>query len=95
MGMKIEFDLEKSRKNIKERALPFEWAEDFDWEDALYIEDTRKDYPEQRFVALGYLYNRLHVLCFTPVEEGVRVISFRKANSREVRRYEQEKSVNK
>jgi uncharacterized DUF497 family protein len=93
--MKIEFDLIKSHKNIKERALPFEWVEDFDWEAAFYVEDTRKDYSERRFVALGYLYNRLHVLCFTPIKDGVRVISFRKANSREVKRYEQEKIINK
>jgi uncharacterized DUF497 family protein len=41
------------------------------------------------FVALGYLGERLHVVCFTPIEGGVRIISFRKANAREKRRYEQ------
>ncbi len=40
---------------------------------------------------MGYLEARLHVLCFTPIEEGIRVISFRKANKREINRYEQEK----
>lgn len=48
----------------------------------------RHIYPERRFVAMGYLEERLHVLCFTPILDGVRVISFRKANSREVKRYE-------
>lgn len=51
-------------------------------------EDVRRPYPEQRFVALGWLDERLHVLCFTPVPGGLRVISFRKANSREQRAYE-------
>jgi uncharacterized protein len=37
-------------------------------------------------VALGYLDERLHVLCFTETHDGIRVISFRKANSREVNR---------
>lgn len=46
------------------------------------------EYSERRFVALGYLSERLHMLCFTPVEDGVRIISFRKANRREVREYE-------
>ncbi|MBT9476496.1 BrnT family toxin [Polaromonas sp.] len=32
---------------------------------------------------------RLHVLCFTPIDGGIRVISFRKANPREIRSYEQ------
>jgi uncharacterized DUF497 family protein len=29
----------------------------------------------------------LHVLCFTPIEGGIRVISFRKANMREARKH--------
>ena len=48
-----------------------------------------KTYPESRFVALGFLENRLHVLCFTPTVGGIRVISFRKANRREEKEYEQ------
>ena len=32
---------------------------------------------------------RLHVLCFTPVPGGIRVISFRKANLREVKSHGQ------
>lgn len=49
----------------------------------------RKAYPEVRYVAVGFLDSRLHVLCFTPIAGGIRVISFRKANQREVRDYEQ------
>ena len=49
----------------------------------------RKAYPEVRYVAVGLLDARLHVLCFTPIAGGIRVISFRKANQREVRDYEQ------
>lgn len=63
---------------------------DFEWETVLYSEDIRHAYPEQRFVAIGYREERLHVLCFTPIKGGIRVISFRKANAREVKRYERE-----
>jgi uncharacterized DUF497 family protein len=42
------------------------------------------------FVALGYAEARLYVVCFTPIDGGIRVISVRKANHREVRRYEKE-----
>lgn len=77
-------------QNQRERGLAFEKAADFDWETALYIEDTRIEYSEQRFIAMGYLGSRLHVICFTPITHGVRVISFRKANKREVKRYEKE-----
>ncbi len=40
-------------------------------------------YPESRFVAIGYLNNRLHVLVFSETPCGIRIISFRKANKRE------------
>lgn len=85
--MKIEFDLEKSEKNRLQRELPFERAMEFDWENAIFFEDDRNLYPERRFIAVGYLDDRLHVLCFTPIAGGVRVISFRKANEREAKRH--------
>ena len=49
-----------------------------DWADAIIIPDTRFEYPEPRFISVGYLDDRLHILCFTPVEDGIRAISFRK-----------------
>lgn len=87
--MNIEFDPEKSKKNICDRKLSFEQANEFDWETAIYHEDKRRIYPERRFIAMGYLGTRLHVLCFTPIKNGVRIISFRKANIREVKRYDE------
>ena len=47
-----------------------------------------KAYLEPRYVVLGQIDGRLHVLCFTPIREGIRVISLRKANPREVSHYE-------
>ena len=86
----IEFDSAKSEKNARERKLPFEMAEEFDWETALYAEDQRRDYSERRFVAVGYLESRIHVLCFTPIPGGVRIISLRRANGREIKAYGKE-----
>ena len=60
---------------------------EFDFQSALVFVDERKVYGETRYVALGMLADRLHVLCFTEAEDGIRVISFRKANSLEVARY--------
>ena len=93
--MKIEYDKNKSEKNNIERDLPFDQVVDFEWETAILIEDTRKSYSEQRFLASGFLNDRLHVLCFTKILGGIRVISFRKANKREVIRYEKAKAINK
>lgn len=85
--MNITYDPAKNLRNIEERALSFDQAMDFDFETALIHVDERRDYSEIRYVALGYLQGRLHVLCFAEVPAGIRVISFRKANSREVNRY--------
>ena len=87
--MHVEFGPVKNEKNIRIRGLSFERAAAFDFDTAIIAQDTRKDYPEVRYVAIGFLAARLHVLCFTPAEGGIRVISFRKANPREVNSYEQ------
>ncbi|MGI9133090.1 MAG: BrnT family toxin [Rhodoferax sp.] len=87
--MRIDFDPIKNETNIRERGLSFERASDFDFDGAIIKQDRRKAYPEVRYVAVGMLDARLHVLCFTPLDDGIRVISFRKANSREIKRYEQ------
>ncbi|CDF99451.1 BrnT family toxin [Avibacterium paragallinarum] len=85
--MKIEFDPNKSLKNEKERGLPFTKMVKFDWTTALIWQDLRFNYPEPRYIALGLIDDRVHMACVTPIEQGVRVISFRKANKREVKRY--------
>lgn len=81
--MEIDFNPAKNEKNIRERGLSFERAGDFDFATAHIWQDTRKPYPELRFVALGYLDARLHALVFSKTTQGMRVISFRKANLRE------------
>ena len=87
--MKIVYDRAKSERNVRERGLSFERAADFDFTTALFFVDDRRDYGELRHVAIGYLEERLHVLCFVERPSAVRVISFRKANRREVRKYAQ------
>jgi uncharacterized protein len=84
----IGYDPGKNEKNIAERGISFERAAEFEWSSALIVEDTRKDYGESRFQALGFIGKRLHVLVFTPRADQVHVISLRKANRREVKQYE-------
>ena len=92
--MEIEYDAKKNEKNIRERGLSFDLVSKFDFETALYIVDHRRNYSETRYRALGKLNNRVHALVFTETETGIRVISFRKANSREVKLYEKETDKN-
>ena len=87
-SVKVEFDAGKNERNIRERGLSFERAAGFDFAGAVIQKDVRNPYPEVRYVATGFLGARLHILCFTPIEDGIRVISFRKANRREVRHHE-------
>ena len=62
-------------------------ADCVDWAGALVAKDERADYGEGRYQALGLIEGRLHRLVFTPRDDGIRVISLRKANKREAPRY--------
>ena len=88
--MEIEFDPAKNRRNIEERGLSFALASEFDWTSALVLRSDRRG--EERYVAVGLIGERVHVLVFAKRGENVRVISLRRANSREVRRYEKTRS---
>ncbi len=91
--MEIEYDAGKSAKNEAERGLPFHKIIEMDWEKARIAHDHRQN-EEARFVAQGKLDGRLHVVCFTIRGEKLRVISFRKANKREEKLYEEtEKTI--
>ncbi len=74
----------KTKRTSVVAVFAFDSAADFDFEGAV---DDRRDYGETRYIAIGILGDRLHVLCFAETEDGIRVISFRKANAREVKRY--------
>lgn len=81
--MNIQYDKAKCSRNITERGLSFDRVTDFDFATAIVYADWRKPYAETRYIAIGYLDYRLHVLVFTETTDGIRVISFRKANKRE------------
>ena len=87
--MKVEFDSAKDRANVAKHGMSLEAAEGFDWDTALEREDDRFDYGEVRFVALGLISDRLHVLAFTEGsnEDAVRAISLRPAEKHEARFY--------
>lgn len=87
--MEISFDPAKDARNIADRGLSFARVAEFDFVTAIYSVDARRDYGEIRHRALGLLEGRVCALVFAETENGIRVISFRKANKREVQRYEQ------
>jgi uncharacterized DUF497 family protein len=85
--MAFTFDPEKSARNVADRGLSFDLVERLEWETALVVEDIRRDYGETRLQVLALMDGRLYAAVVTPRGEDLRVISFRKANHREVIRY--------
>lgn len=67
---------------------------EFDFQEAVFLVDNRRDYTEIRYIAIGYLEKRLHILCFIQTPTGIRVISFRKANIRESKKYGKPQIIN-
>lgn len=87
--MNITFDPAKDAVNLVKHGVSLADASQLDWDNALVSVDERREYGEPRQVALAPMANRLWVVVFTDRPEGRRVISLRKANLREYRRYEQ------
>ncbi len=71
----FEWDETKNQENLSKHGLSFE--------------DARCDYGEERFITLGLLSRRVVVIAHTPRGERTRVISMRKANSREQKTYQE------
>jgi uncharacterized DUF497 family protein len=90
--MRFTFDPAKNERNIAERGLSFELASELEWDTALIVEDTRRDYGETRLRVLAMLHGRLHAVVVTPRNDELRVISFRKANRKEEQQYEQQET---
>ncbi len=87
MDEKYEWDENKRRENLDKHGVDFSAVYSFDWNTASLEVVFRND--EFRFVGSGYIGERLYVIVFTERGNSRRIISLRKANSREVKRYEQ------
>jgi uncharacterized DUF497 family protein len=87
--MRLEFDPVKDARNIRERGISFDRFADLDLTTAVAVEDVRTEYGERRVRVFGTIDGRLHAAVVTYRGEKVRVISLRRANRREERRYEE------
>ncbi|MFP3911842.1 MAG: BrnT family toxin [Desulfobacteraceae bacterium] len=86
--MKYEWDAKKNAANRIKHGLDFSEAEAFCWDTAIETVDDRADYGEERWIALGLIGDRVHVMIYTKRGENLRIISLRKANNRETKYYE-------
>lgn len=88
--MRFEWDETKCAENIRARGLDFQDAIPIFFDPGRKIwEDDRKDYGEVRYNMLAESSGRVFAVTFTLRDGVVRVISFRKANKRETRKYGQ------
>ena len=88
--IEFEWDSDKSLANITKHNVMFEKAiEIFLDENRLIIPDNRFDYGEQRFISIGKVENRVHVVVYMEkVGNVIRIISARKTNKREIKHYD-------
>ena len=90
LPVRIEFDPDKDAINRQKHGLSLADAEGMDFDTAIYAPDNRYDYGEDRTQALGLIDGRPHMLVFTMRGDALRAISLRRANPREVKRYDEE-----
>ena len=86
--MKLEWDERERWRNIDDRGLDFMDVEFMDWSRVETRPDTRKDYPERRYVPTGQIGSRVVVCVWCRRGDAVRIISLRKANGKERQRYQ-------
>jgi uncharacterized DUF497 family protein len=86
--MEISYDAEKRGWTLENRGLDFEDAIHVFAGIAITIEDDRIDYGETRYQTFGLLHDRMVAVVWTPRGKARHIISMRKANDRERRKYE-------
>lgn len=91
--MDFEWDMAKSDSCQISRNFDFAYVISIFLDpDLLTEKDQRWDYGEERFQAIGLLEGRIFVVIYTKRSMAIRIISARRANRREVKRYEENNS---
>ncbi len=85
--MKITFDSTKDTINIEKHGVSLSLGIELEWDSAITWRDNRHDYGEERMTGLALIESRLYCVVYTDRGDSRRVISLRKANLREVKRY--------
>ena len=85
--MKIEFDQAKRDETLKHRGVDMGRANEVFEGVTISFADIRFEYGEERFITFGLLDSRMVVLAWTKRGNARRIISMRKANEREQRKY--------
>jgi uncharacterized DUF497 family protein len=87
--VRFEFDSNKDRFNRDKHGLSLDLAQQLEWDQALFWIDDRQDYGEKRVLALAPSAGIVYCIAFVDRADVRRIISLRRANRREVKRYVQ------
>ena len=85
--MRVEFDPAKDVGNSEKHGVSLRLAGELDWDTALVWIDDRFEYGELRMIALAPKIGTLYHMAFVDHGDVCRIISLRRANRREVKRY--------
>ena len=86
--MELEWDEAKRQWTWDNREFDFADLANIDFASLVTEHDNRYHYGEARFSSFAYLGDVLINFCWTPRGHRIRVISMRKANDRERKKYE-------
>jgi uncharacterized protein len=89
MVMKFEWDAEKSRANKIKHGIDFETAQGL-WLDENRVEIQAPHPVEDRSIIIGKLHNKLWTGIYTLRSDAIRIISVRRARTKEAALYEKE-----
>ena len=93
--MKFEWDENKSLDCFRIRGFHFHLAAQVFGDPHRKVQlDSRFIYGEDRYLALGRVDDRVLTVVYTTRNDAIRIISARKANAREVKKYENNTSLN-
>lgn len=85
--MKFKWDEKKNQTNAEKHGIDFIDAEEIFNSVRLTVDDNRRDYGEPRKISIGKIGPHVCVVVHTERKGVIRIISARKANQRERRKY--------
>ena len=86
--MQIIYDPQKDQLNQQKHAVSLALAHQLEWSILWAFEDDRREYGEKIMIGYAPIDDRVYCVVYVDRGEYRRVISFRKANNREIVRYE-------
>lgn len=86
--MEITYDTAKDASNRAKHGVSLGDAGRLEWDSLIAKPDRRRQYGEVRQIGYAPMAGRLYCVVFVERGDAKRIISFRKANTREVEQYE-------